>query len=116
MDECQGKLCLVIPYIVFLLTKDAIYSIFKLLNKTKYSDKGGEFMAITSHLETKALIMQYNGGIVDGKQKVINRTISRTNSVAPDEKYHSTAQTLASLQELDLIGIKKREISALFGE
>lgn len=73
-------------------------------------------MAVTTHLETKALIMQYNGGIVDGKQKAINRTISRTSNVAPDEKYYSTAETIASLQELDLIGIKKREVSAMFNE
>ena len=71
-------------------------------------------MAITSHLETKALIMEYDGGIVDGNQKKITRTISRTNSNSADEKYYSTAQTIADLQQLDLLGIKKREVSAIF--
>ena len=70
-------------------------------------------MAISVHLETKALILEYDGGIVDGKQNTIRRTISRTNSNATDDKYHSTARTLAGLQELGLKAIKKREVSAI---
>lgn len=70
-------------------------------------------MGISVSLETKALIMEYDGGIVGGNQKIITRTISRTKNNAEDEKYYSTAETIASLQERDLLGVKKREVSTI---
>lgn len=70
-------------------------------------------MAITSLLNNKALILQFDAGIVDGKQKVINKTFNNINEQATDEKLFSSAEIIRSLQEKNMLKVSKREMHTL---
>ena len=73
-------------------------------------------MTTTATLEKKSLILAFDGGVVDGKQKLINKTFNNINDQATDEKLYSTANLLASVQERDLLEINKREVSSIHQE
>lgn len=70
-------------------------------------------MTTTALLEKKSLILCFDGGVVDGKQRTINRTFNNINDQATDAKLYSTANLLASVQERDLLEVNKREISSI---
>lgn len=65
-------------------------------------------------LESKALVLQLDGGIVDGKQRLINRTFSNVKETATDEKLKESAEILMGLQERDLLKVRKREMTSIF--
>lgn len=63
-------------------------------------------MAIQRTLLGQSLVLEFNAGIVDGKQKLKRKNLSNIKENALDEKIYSTAYTLADLQELNLLHVK----------
>ena len=55
-------------------------------------------------------------GVVDGKQKLIPRSFSQIKTTASDEELYNTATAIASLQNKNLMGVKKIEVSSLWEE
>lgn len=82
----------------------------------KNSKKGGEMMAIENLKERTTLRLQFDGGVVDGKQKVITKSFSQIKTTASDEELYNTANAIAHLQNKNLMFIKKVEVSSLWEE
>lgn len=70
-------------------------------------------MAIQAIAEKVSLKIELDGGIVDGKQKINNKTFSKIKTEAANEDLHGTAVTMADLQEKELFAVKKIETSKL---
>lgn len=73
-------------------------------------------MAIGNIKEKTTLRLELDGGVVDGKQKLIPRSFSQIKTTASDEELYNTATAIASLQNKDLMSIKKVEVSSLWQE
>ncbi|HEY8361874.1 MAG TPA: DUF1659 domain-containing protein [Tissierellaceae bacterium] len=73
-------------------------------------------MAVGNLKEKTTLRLEYDGGIVDGKQKLITRAFNRIKTTATDEELYNTANVIASLQNKNLMYIKKVEVSSLWSE
>lgn len=72
-------------------------------------------MAIGNIKEKTTLRLELDGGIVEGKQKIVPKSFSQIKTSASDEELYNTATAIASLQR-DLILVKKVEVSALLEE
>lgn len=70
-------------------------------------------MAVQVATEKVTLKLELDGGIVDGKQKVNSKSFSKIKNDAQNEDLHGTAVTMASLQERELVSVKKVETSEL---
>lgn len=70
-------------------------------------------MAINTLKEKLVLKLELDGGIVAGKQKINSKSFSAIKTEATDENLYNTATTLASLQEKDLMKVKKVETTNL---
>ncbi|NLY85381.1 MAG: DUF1659 domain-containing protein [Tissierellia bacterium] len=73
-------------------------------------------MAIGNIKEKTTLRLELDGGVVDGKQKLIPRSFSQIKTTASDEELYNTATAIASLQNKNLMGVKKIEVSSLWEE
>lgn len=71
---------------------------------------------VNASLQTKSLILEYDMGVVNGKQVIKNKSYSNIRETATDEGLFNTATTLSSLQERDLLSVKKRETSRISSE
>lgn len=70
-------------------------------------------MAVQVATEKVTLKLELDGGIVDGKQKINSKSFSKIKNDAQNEDLHGTAVTMASLQERELVSVKKVETSEL---
>ena len=61
----------------------------------------------------KALVLELDHGVMDGKQVVKNKTFSNINEAAPDQDLYDVSEALMSLQEHSLLQVKKVETRAL---
>lgn len=70
-------------------------------------------MTVNSNKEKLVLKLQYDGGLVDGRARLINKSYSRLNLDADDQNILKTAQLLSSLKEEELVNVYKLETSSL---
>ncbi len=73
-------------------------------------------MAINPMKEGVILKLEFDGGIVDGKQKVNSKSFSKIKTNVVDENLYGTATSIASLQEESLLKVKRIETTALIEE
>lgn len=73
-------------------------------------------MAIENLKEKTTLRLEFDGGVVDGKQRLVTKAFSQIKTTASDEELFNTATAIASLQNKDLMSIKKVEVSSLWQE
>lgn len=73
-------------------------------------------MAIVNVKEKVTLKLDLDGGVVDGKQRIKSKSLSKVKTDALDEDLHATATVLASLQSKDLLNVKRVEESKLMEE
>lgn len=71
-------------------------------------------MAIENFKEKMTLRLELDGGIVDGKQKVVPKSFSQIKADADDEALHNTAVALSGLQTRDLLKVKKIEVTSIW--
>ena len=71
---------------------------------------------ITSVKEKLALKLELDNGVVDGKQKIQSKTLNNVKTMAADENLHGVATVLASLQNKDLLKVKRVEETVLVEE
>lgn len=70
-------------------------------------------MAINPMKEKVVLKLELDGGMVDGKQKIISKSFSKVKTDALDDNLHATATSIAGLQENGLLNVKKIETTDL---
>lgn len=73
-------------------------------------------MAINTIKEGVTLKLEFDGGVVEGKQKVFSKSFSKIKTDVLDENLHGTATSIASLQEDGLLKVKRIETTALIEE
>ena len=66
-------------------------------------------MAIETVIGKRALKLELDGGTVDGKQKVVNKTYNNIKVDAMDENIHTCGALLSTLQSKSLLQVKKVE-------
>ena len=67
----------------------------------------------SSLLLSVSLILEFDAGIINGKQKIVNKSFSNVRDQATDAGLLSTANALANLQDFDLLKVKKRATSSI---
>lgn len=72
-------------------------------------------MAIVATKLSKDLLIGYDYGIVDGKQKIKTRTYGVIQN-ATDEKVYALATAISSLCEKELANVNVRDINGLANE
>lgn len=73
-------------------------------------------MAIVNIKEKTNLKLELDGGIVDDKQKIISKSFNKVKTDALDEELYDTALAIQSLQDKDLLGVKRTEEIRLVNE
>lgn len=73
-------------------------------------------MAVDITKDKVALKLQFLEGMVDGKEKLKNKTISKIKLEANNEKIYDSAEVLSSLQTKPLQRVEKVETSILTRE
>ena len=73
-------------------------------------------MAIVNVKEKVTLKLELDAGVVDGKQKIKSKSLSKVKTDALDEDLHGTATALAALQSKGLINVKRVEESKIINE
>lgn len=73
-------------------------------------------MAIDTLKEKLALRLEFDGGVVNGKQKVHPKTFSQIKTTADDLNLHATAKAIAGLQEKSLLKVQRVETTTLIEE
>lgn len=68
---------------------------------------------VSVNLETMSLMLEFDAGVVNGKQTLKNKSYSNIRQTATDESLLKTANTLAGLQERDLLTVRKRVTSSI---
>ncbi|MFA5575920.1 MAG: DUF1659 domain-containing protein [Tissierellaceae bacterium] len=71
-------------------------------------------MAIGNLKEKMTLRLELDGGMVEGKQKILPRSFSQIKADANDEALYSTAVALSGLQTKDLLKVKRIEVTSLW--
>lgn len=71
-------------------------------------------MALTNEPLAKKIQLRSNHGIVDGKEKITNRTYGDVVSAATDQAIYDTALLIAGLQEPILVEVVKHDLALLF--
>lgn len=64
---------------------------------------------IERQVQKVSLRLELDNGIEEGKQKILSKTYSRFKREVEDESLHGFAKDLSSLQERDLVNVKKIE-------
>lgn len=64
---------------------------------------------IERQVQRVSLRLEFDNGIEDGKQKLISKSFNRFKKEVEDENLHGFASDLSSLQDRDVINIKKVE-------
>ncbi len=72
-------------------------------------------MAIQTSKENLTLKIELDGGLVEGKQKIKNKSFNHIKTSAKDEALYNTASIISGLQERDLLFVKKVETSLIIG-
>ncbi|WP_422486360.1 DUF1659 domain-containing protein [Gudongella sp. DL1XJH-153] len=70
-------------------------------------------MAIEVMAEKKTLKLELDAGIVDGRQRISSKSYSNVKLDATDDNIHVSGETLAGLQNLPLMKVKKVEESVI---
>lgn len=78
--------------------------------------KGGVNVAIRELVTRKALKMEFDAGIVEGKQKFFTKTLNNVNQEATNQSLHSTALAMSGLVSKDIINISKQVTTQLWDE
>ena len=73
-------------------------------------------MAIVNVKEKVTLKLELDAGLVDGKQRIKSKSLSKVKTDALDADLHGTAAALASLLSRDLLNVKRVEESKLIEE
>lgn len=73
-------------------------------------------MAINAIKEKVVLKLELDGGMVGDKQKVNSKSFSKIKTTAGDQALHTTASTLAGLQDETLMKVKRIETIDLIQE
>lgn len=73
-------------------------------------------MAVTNKTEKVTLKLELDGGIVEGKQKVVSKSFANVNLAALDQNLHGAATELAGLQKKGLLKVKRIEETSLIEE
>lgn len=71
-------------------------------------------MAIGNLKEKMTLRLELDGGMVEGKHKILPRSFSQIKADANDEALYSTAVALSGLQTKDLLKVKRIEVTSLW--
>lgn len=66
-------------------------------------------MAIIANKERLTLKLELDGGIVDGRQRISTKSINNMKLASSDDAIHGTGLALTSLQNKDVLKIKKVE-------
>lgn len=78
--------------------------------------KGGVNVAIVELVTKKALKLEFDAGIMDGKQKFFTKTLNNVNQQADNQNLHSTAIAMSQLLSKDLINVSKQVTTQLWDE
>lgn len=70
-------------------------------------------MAINTMKEAVILKLEFDAGLVDGKQKVKSKSFSKIKTNVVDDNLYGTATSIASLQEESLLNVKRIETTSL---
>ena len=73
-------------------------------------------MAMIRTKEKKELILELDGGVVNGKQKLVQKRFSNIVSNASDEKIYTVAIAIVGLQEKSLLKVNVRDTDLLTEE
>ncbi len=63
--------------------------------------------------DSSRLRIQYDGGVIDGKAKVIARTYNQIAVTASDDSLYATANAIAGLQDKPVLAIKRVDESTI---
>lgn len=78
--------------------------------------RGGVSVAIVELVTKKAIKMEFDAGIVEGKQKFFTKTLNNVNQEATNQSIHSTAIAMSGLVSKDLINVSKQVTTQLWDE
>lgn len=70
-------------------------------------------MPIVVEKNKTSLKLEYNGGMVGEKQKLIRKTFNKVDVDATDEAIYETAKILETLQNKEVVNVKKIEEKTL---
>lgn len=70
-------------------------------------------MPIVVEKNKTSLKLEYNGGMVGEKQKLIRKTFNKVDVDATDEAIYETAKILETLQNKEVVNVKKVEEKTL---
>ncbi|HAE92089.1 MAG TPA: hypothetical protein DCG60_05495 [Tissierella sp.] len=73
-------------------------------------------MAMENIKEKLALKLELDGGMVNGKQKILSKTFSQIKTTADDGNLHTAAKTIANLQQKSLLKVQKVETTTLINQ
>ncbi|MCQ4923071.1 hypothetical protein CIW83_11135 [Tissierella sp. P1] len=73
-------------------------------------------MAIDVLKEKLTLRLEFDDGVVNGKQKVHPKTFAQIKTTADDLNLHAAAKTIASLQNRPLLKVQRIETTSLIEE
>lgn len=70
-------------------------------------------MAVAKEIVKRELILEFDGGVVLGKQTTVQKRFANINIAATDENLLDAGQILSSLQEKALFNILVRDTESL---
>ena len=70
-------------------------------------------MAVTKEVVKRELILEFDGGVVLGKQTTVQKRYTNINISATDDNLLDAGQILSGLQEKDLFNILVRDTESL---
>lgn len=73
-------------------------------------------MAVMSNKEKVTLKLEFDAGVVDGRQRVSTKSINNVKLDVEDEAIHGTGLALSNLQNKNVLNIKKVEEITLVEE
>ena len=73
-------------------------------------------MAIVNVKEKVTLKLELDGGIVNGRQRTISKSLSKVKTDALDVDLHGTAEALAAMQSKNLLNVKRIEESKIVNQ
>lgn len=73
-------------------------------------------MAIQNLKEKTTLRLEFDGGVVAGKQKISPKSFAQIKTTADDTALYNTATVISGLQEKNLLNVKRIEVTSIFEE
>ncbi len=73
-------------------------------------------MAIDTLKEKLTLRLEFDGGVVNGKQKIHPKSFAQIKTTADDLNLHAAAKAIAGLQEKSLLKVQRVETTTLIEE